>query len=141
MKASAFLECACHTGEIPGVFGVCETVAVLWAQDPGVVGCSALGVAAFVVVNQLSGRRHSYAVKVEGEVFFVLDKVKQVCVRAREFAFAVHAKGVVPDHPVSCLEAKLLCFNLELRGIFVTDGQPEGTVWFEDAMNLAHPVG
>ena len=71
----------------------------------------------------------------------VLDEVEQVGVAAGELVLAVDAEGVVPDDPVSEVEADVaMGDHLELGDVFVADGQPEGAVRRQDAGDLGDPA-
>ena len=111
------------------------------ANEPRIVRKSALRVRSLVVVNEFSRGRDSIVqvVASEGEVFGIFDEVKQVSVGPCEFVRAVDAEGVVPNDPASAGKADLLAEDFQLGGVFVTDGQPEGAVRFQDARDGGDP--
>ena len=66
--------------------------------------------------------------------------MEEVRVRAAEPADAIHAERVIPDHPTPAGEAQFaLGDQLQLRGVFVADGQPERAVGLQRPVHAGHP--
>ena len=62
-------------------------------------------------------------------------------VGAGELAVAVHAEGVVPDHPISTNQTQFARGDpLQLRRVFVADREPERTPRPQHADDPLHPA-
>lgn len=59
--------------------------------------------------------------------------------RAGEFEFAVHPKGVIPHDPAARLKTNFLGRNFQLGRIFIADRQPECAIRLESPVDSSDP--
>jgi hypothetical protein len=60
-------------------------------------------------------------VVVKGEVFQVFDEVKDVSMGAGELVFCLLAEGIVPDYPVSKVQADIIRYDLDVGCVVITN--------------------
>ena len=77
---------------------------------------------------------------VENKVFFVFYEVEDVCVGAGEFVFSLLAKGIMPDYPVSKVQAEFMTDDSDICSVIISNCDVEGTVRLQDFLACSHPV-
>ena len=112
MKSLTFLERSRNTREKPCIVRWCETGrwCILRTQNPSVVRQSPFRTGSAVGINKLSGgcNANRWVLTIESEVVWIFDEVKQMCMRTTESTHTVNTKGVIPDHPTTCMKPELL---------------------------------
>ena len=141
MKPGPVLERAAHPWFVPHVFVHLKSFRqILGPENPSVVGQAALCVGPRIAVDQLPGRWNANRIDVEREFLWILHEMEKMRMAAAEFLLAVHAEGVVPDHPTAADQAQFaLEDQLQFRCKIIPNRQPEGAGGLQSAHQSPTP--